>query len=99
MGMKVTDNPLQRAFARSKPLLVREVRVAPTADLLNWLEILGSQVVSTPKLGEPPEFILKSRQRVRTEIERRCAGADPDPDPDRAAAQVFNDALIAAARC
>ena len=68
-------DPLFTAHARGKPIRVKDCRAAAPGDLLTWLERIAYWQGSTPDvrdgLAESPKYLLRSRDRIRTELQRR----------------------------
>ena len=58
-------------MARGKPLKVKDIKAAPMGDLLDWLEEIGGAYATRD--GNIPMYLVESRSRVRTEIQKRVA--------------------------
>ena len=82
--MSETLNPLSRAWVSSKPIPKTACREAAPGDLLDWLERITARVVieehqarqahrDGKRVHQTRRYVFVSRQRVRSEIERRMA--------------------------
>ena len=65
---------LTLARREGKALPVRAAKAAAPGDLLDWLERIAAVLVREYAGGTPPRYLMRSRERVRAEVERRMAG-------------------------
>ena len=65
---------LTLAMKEGKPLPMRALRIAAPGDLLDWNERIAARLVREYAGGRPPRYLMRSRDRIRSEAQRRMAG-------------------------